>query len=465
MSKKNKTTKIQALPTMQPRERLNSLTELALGIQTQQNQISQSDTIDANLRRYMITQNRMLLSYLYVEIGICQTLIDQPVDDALNKLPDIVSEQLKQEDVEAVKQFIQEKGWFETFKQAEKWKRLYGGSGLFINTPQNPTSELRIDRLHQDSPIEVYALDRWELCYQVSGAVNVDNLNVGTPLTDTPYNIYGQQVHKSRVLQFKGKEAPSILKLQLQGWGMSEVERLLRSLNSFLKNQDVIFELLDEAKVDVFKINGFTEALMTIEGTNNITKQVQLVNQLKSYLNALVMDKEDEFDQKTMTFAGLSDMHEQNRMAIAADLKMPITKLWGVSAAGFNSGEDDIENYNSMLESEIRVKSRQNLIMLIKIACQVKLGFIPEDIDLVYPPLRILSAEQEENVKTSQFARLLQSYTAGLLSEEQFIDACNKANLLPIEVKVDKKGILARIKDKMAGDKPQAPQAKAKDKK
>ena len=91
------------------RERLNSLTELALGIQTQQNQISQSDTIDANLRRYMITQNRMLLSYLYVEIGICQTLIDQPVDDALNKLPDIVSEQLKQEDVEAVKQFIQEK--------------------------------------------------------------------------------------------------------------------------------------------------------------------------------------------------------------------------------------------------------------------------------------------------------------------------------------------------------------------
>ena len=135
MSKKNKITKIKS-STPAPfvaREKLNSLTELALGVQTQQNQISQSDTIDANLRRYMITQNRMLLSYLYVEIGICQTLIDQPVDDALNKLPDIVSEQLKQEDVEIVKQFIQEKGWFETFKQAEKWKRLYGGSGLFTH--------------------------------------------------------------------------------------------------------------------------------------------------------------------------------------------------------------------------------------------------------------------------------------------------------------------------------------------
>ena len=109
-----------------------------------------------------------------------------------------------------------------------------------------------------------------------------------------------------------------------------------------------------------------------------------------------------------------------------------------------------------MLESEIRIKSRTNLIMLIKIACQVCLGFIPEDIDLVYPPLRILSAEQEELVKEKQFNRLLGAYGQGLLSEEQFIDACNKANLLPIEVKVDKKGILARIKDKM-GQQPQQP--------
>ena len=103
--------------------------------------------------------------------------------------------------------------------------------------------------------------------------------------------------------------------------------------------------------------------------------------------------------------------------------------------------------------------------MLIKIACQITLGFIPEDIDLVYPPLRILSAEQEEAVKEKQFARLLQAYTAGLLSEEQFIDAANKANLFPIDMKIDKKGILARIKDKMATAQPQTPQAKPKDKK
>lgn len=451
--KKNKIKQIIQPQPVQYKEKLNSLTELALGFQTQQNQISQSDTVDVNLRRYMISQNRMLLSYLYVEIGIIQTLIDQPVDDAFVKMPILQSNELKTEEIEEVQQYIQEHGWFEVFKQALKWQRLYGGSGLMINVPQNPQSQFRIDRVNQNTPIELYALDRWELNYKPSGEISPENMNVSQPMTDTPYDIYGETFHKSRILPFKGKEAPSILKLQLMGWGMSEVERMIRSLNSFLKNQDVIFELLDEAKMDVFKVYGFQDAVMSRQ-EDKIVKQISTMNKIKNYVNAIVMDKEDEYDQKTMQFTGLNEMLSQIREGIAADLKMPVTKLWGVSSAGFNSGEDDIENYNSMLESEIRIKSRQNLVMIYKIACQVVHGFIPEDIDLEYPPLRVLTSEQEENVKDKKFARLLQTYQAQLISEEDFINAVNKANLLPNEIQYNKKGILNRIKESMSMQQP-----------
>jgi phage-related protein (TIGR01555 family) len=444
---------------VQYKEKLNALTELALGFQTQQNQISQSDTVDVNLRRYMISQNRMLLSYLYVEIGIIQTLIDQPVDDAFAKMPIMQSNAFNDqpEKIEEVQQYIQEHGWFEVFKQALKWQRLYGGSGIMINVPQNPQSQFRIDRVNQNTPIEFYALDRWELNYKPSGEITPENMNVSQPMTDTPYDIYGETFHKSRVLPFKGKEAPSILKLQLMGWGMSEVERMIRSLNSFLKNQDVIFELLDEAKIDVFKVFGFQDAVMGGQ-EDKVVKQVTAMNMIKNYNNAIVMDKEDEYDQKTMQFTGLNEMLSQIREGIAADLKMPVTKLWGVSSAGFNSGEDDIENYNSMLESEIRIKSRQNLIMIYKIACQVVHGFIPEDIDLEYPPLRVLTSEQEQTVKDKQFARLLQTWQAQLISDEDFINAVNKANLLPNEIQYNKKGILSRIKESMSMRQPQKQQ-------
>lgn len=418
-----------------PVERSNGLTEFALGLRTQQNQIAQPDTAEVNLRRFMITNNRMLLSQMYVEIGIVQTLIDQPVDDAYSKLPTFKCEQLNEDEIEEVRQYIVQHKWFEIFKQALKWSRLYGGAGLFINTSQNPESEFRIDKLNQNSNIEIYALDRWELNYKASGVLTVENFQDALPVSDDPYNIYGQTVNKSRVLQIKGKEAPSILRLQLMGWGMSEVERLLRSLNSYLKNQDVIFELLDEAKLDVYKVDGFNQALR--DDANTITKQITLSNSIKSYLNALVMDKEDEYDQKTLSFAGLPDMNIQNKQNIASDLKMPVTKLFGVSSSGFNSGEDDIENYNSMLEGEIRAKNNDYLMTIFKLACLKVHDFLPEDVDMELPSLRILSSEQEENVKNQKFNRLIQAYQAQVITEREFKEACNKDNLLPIDVSLE----------------------------
>ena len=432
MSKKNSDKKV-VLHEANP-EKLNSLTELALGFCTQANQISQVDTVDVNLRRYLLTNNRTLLSQLYCEIGIAQTLIGQPVDDAFREFPEVRSEQLDEENIEQIKKFFEQNRWLQTFKQGIKWARLFGGGGLFLNVPQNPASELRLDKLKKGDQVKLYAVDRWELAYQPNAAPTVDNIDMQKPVTDVPYNLYGQPVHKSRVMKMIGREAPSILRLQLCGWGMSEIERLIRSLNSFLKNQDVIFELLDEAKLDVYKVHGFNNSLLTKGGTEKIRKQVEVANKLKSYLDALLMDAEDEYEQKTMAFAGLSELLVQNRQALAADLKMPVTKLFGISAAGFNSGEDDIENYNSMLESEIRADNKGYFITLIQVACAVLFGFIPDDIDVDFGELRELSAEQVENVKDRQFSRLLQTYQAQIIDEEQFVNACNSKKLLPIDI-------------------------------
>lgn len=436
MSKKNKKAEITPLNFGVERvEKLNSLTELALGLITDTNQISQTDTVDVNLRRYLLSNNRALLAQLYCEIGIAQTLIGQPVDDAFKDFPEIRSEQLDEDNIEEIRKFFEQNKWMQTFKQGIKWARLFGGGGLFLNVPQNPASELRIDKLKKGDKVKLYAVDRWELNFQVDAAVSIETVNNDTEQT-VPYNLYGQPVHKSRVMKMVGREAPSLLRLQLGGWGMSEIERLIRSLNSFLKNQDVIFELLDEAKIDVYKINGFNANLMTKGGTEKISKQVHIANRMKNYLNALLLDKEDEHDQKTMAFSGLSELLVQNRQALAADLKMPVTKLFGISAAGFNSGEDDIENYNAMLESEIRADNKGYFITLVQVACAVLFGFVPDDIDVEFGELRELSAEQVENVKDRQFARLLQTYQAQIIDEQQFVDGCNSKKLLPIDVTV-----------------------------
>lgn len=412
----------------------NSFLGLSVGLRTPQNQIAQQDTIDVNLRRYMISNNRMLLSYLYVELGLVQTLIDQPIDDAYATLPEIHTKQLTLNEIKKLQEFMNN-GWFDTFKQALKWSRLFGGGGLYINIlGQSCESPLDITRLNPGDIVEVYAVDRWELqLIPTSKLMFPYQITAKTIPTDDLVKLYDKDIHASRVKIFKGKMAPSILRPQLLGWGMSEIERLLRSMNCYLKNQDVIFELLDEAKIDVYKIEGFNNALANDETTRRIENHLRISNSTKNYLNAVVMDKNDDYMQKTMHLSGLADMGAQNQQNVASDLKMPLTKIFGMSSAGFNSGEDDIENYNSMLESEVRAKSAHNLYDLYYMACRLLFGFIPTDMAFELPPLRTLTAEQVENVKNSKFNRLIQSLQLGAITPEQFIRACDKEKLLGIE--------------------------------
>jgi phage-related protein (TIGR01555 family) len=248
------------------------------------------------------------------------------------------------------------------------------------------------------------------------------------------FDYYGIKVHRSRVFLIKGKEAPSFVRPRLRGWGMSEVERLIRSINSYLKNQDVVFELLDEAKIDVFKMKGFNAALLQEGGTAKVARRVQGANQIKNFQHALTMDKEDEYEQKQISFSGLGDILTQIRQGVAADVKMPMTKLFGISAAGFSSGEDDIENYNSMIDSEVRAKSKFIIVSVLQICCQIKFGFIPDDLKIVWKPLRILNAKEEEEVKTSKFNRIMSAYQAGLASAQEAKESINKDALVPVEL-------------------------------
>lgn len=395
-------------------------------------QLSQSATQFVNLRWYLISNYRQLLSQMYVEHGIVQTLIEQPVDDAFRAGFEIKTSQLSKDEIEEVKIYLERNKVIHAAIQGIKWGRLYGGGGVMVLTGKDMKQPLVVK---ENMPIEFRAVDMWELYFTIQNT-NVDTIT-GEPLDylyGDYYDYYGHKVHKSHVYRIIGKEAPSFIRPRLRGWGMSEIERLIRSLNQYMKNQDVIFDLLDEAKVDVYGIKGYNNALLSSAGTANVAKRIQGANMIKNFQNALTMDTEDTYTQKQITFSGLAEVLLQIRQGIAADLKMPMTKLFGVSAAGFNSGEDDIENYNSMLESEIRSKNKFMIVDLVRIACQHIFGMVPDDLMIEFNPLRILNAKEEEEVKDSQFNRVMASFQSGLISAQEAKSSINKDSLLGIEV-------------------------------
>ena len=235
----------------------NSLTELSQAIVNgNSQQISQTDTLELSLRGYMISNNRMLLSQAYVEHGIIQTLIDQPVDDAFRAGFEIISGQLSPENIEELETYIERNHVIANLIQGLKWARLFGGGSVIVINDDDPRTPLDISKLKKGSKIQFRSTDMWEL-YNPTPSKFLDEME--GKLVEEPefYQYYGKEIHNTRVFPLYGKKAPSYIKWRLRGWGMSELERLIRSMSSYLKNQSLIFELLDEAKIDVYKMEGF----------------------------------------------------------------------------------------------------------------------------------------------------------------------------------------------------------------
>lgn len=392
--------------------------------------LSSPNNMFKNLRWYLISNDRQFLCELYVEIGLVQVIVDVPVDDALRGGIEIKSMQLEESQLEELKNSVDRDDDLNTIGQACKWNRLFGGAGILILTDQDPQEPLTLDSIGPDTPIEFRAVDMWELFYDKQ---NTEGYDPAIQDNDFEfYNYYGEYIHKSRVMRMKGVTAPSFIRPRLRGWGVSVCETLVRSINQYFQAADLSFELLTEGKVDVYKIKNLVNTLMSPQGATSVKQRIAMANYQKSFQSAIVMDSEDDWAQKQLSFSGIADMMSQIRMQVASDMRMPLTKLFGISAAGFNSGEDDIEVYNSMVESQVRNKIKYDILRMLEIKCQKMFGFVPDDLSISFKPLRVLSSEQEENVKTQKYNRLIQGAQAGLLTSLQFMEGCNKGNLLDI---------------------------------
>jgi phage-related protein (TIGR01555 family) len=394
---------------------------------------SAANTMAFNKRYGAITLNRALLSSTYMEEGIVQVLIDQPVDDAFRGGIKIKCDEMSGDEIKELEQAIDQEQILDTYAQGLKWMRLFGGAGIIINIGQDMRQPLNIESIKDNTPLKFYAVDRWELSYTPYGMNALDQM--GDMTAEHPYNYYGHVMHHSNVIKLNGKLPPSILRGQFSGWGMSELEKIVRSFNQYLKHQNVTFELLDEAKIDVMKIAGFNIAIASTKGAQKTAERIGLAAQVKNFQNALVIDKEDEYEQKSMNFSGLSEILNQIRIGLACDLRMPMTKLFGISPSGLNaSGEEEIENYNSMVETDIRSKVKSGLITMIKILCKKKFDYIPENINFEWKPLREQSSQEVSVLKNEVINRVTNCFLNGLITNKKAIEIINNEKVFSIEL-------------------------------
>lgn len=422
-------------------QRQNDLTGLVEGIFSQPGMYGHTETIATPYTFAMGVQytplslDRIALTYGYAGYGLVQTLIDIPVEDALRGGVEIETDELDVEELELLHTFRDENEDDEAVKETLKWCRLYGGGALLTEAgEEDPRTPFNPETLTPDSALRFIAADRWELVLTGASVLNINQPglnNLTQQKINIPYMYYTVPINDTRVKRVIGKKAPSFLRVRLQGWGMSELERCLRDINAFVKFQNVIFELIDEKKLDIFKIQQFNQMLASAEGTALIQKRIQLNSVLKNYKNATAMDVEDDFVQKELTMAGIADIYQELRQNLSASLGIPEAKLFGQSSSGFSSGQDTIENYNALVESGVRATMKPLLKHTIDLRCQQLFGFVPA-YKIKFKPLRVLSEPEEEAVLTSRQNRALTLYDRQLFTAQELMESLDKDKLLNV---------------------------------
>jgi phage-related protein (TIGR01555 family) len=385
--------------------------------------MSQPWTIADSNNYVPLTLDRILLTFAYMTHGIFQTAIDQPVYDGYKGGIIINSPDLDEADIQLLQEHIRDNRTLHEVRDAQRWARLYGGAGLIINTTQNGDTDrqypLRREFMdYPDTPLSFVAADRWELTMSI---VNFQDV-------EFPYNYYGTPLPKDRVLRIIGKEAPSFVRPQLMGWGFSDLERMIRELNAYVRANESLFQMLKEWNIDVWQLVGFNDTILSDLAQGKVNKRIMYANYLKSTTNSIMMDAEDKFEQRTQTFSGVGEVFQQIRLGTCGALRMPMSKVFGFAASGLNSNQDDMENYNAMIEAEIREPAIPILHDVVGLSCRQLFGYEPE-LTISFKPLRELDAVEEEEVKTSKQTRLFQFYTAGLLSPQETMESAKKQEL------------------------------------
>lgn len=398
-----------------------------------QQMVSNIDTISLNFRWYFVSNFRQHVSEAYVEYGLVRRAVDVPVDDAYRGGVTIKTDQLEEDEIKKLLIKMDRERDLNVASRTQKWGRLFGGAGtLLLVEDQDPREPLDIAAIKPGTKIEFRAVDLWELFWDMQNSDGYDP-SLQVPEMDL-FNYYGEDIHKSRVWRVNAFEIPSFVRPRFRGWGASMLEAIIRPLNQYLKHTDVTFEVLDEFKLDVYKIDGFMQALSTPEGEEMMMRRVRHANARKNFQQATVLDAKDDFQQRQLTFSGLGEVMQGIRIQLAAEMGMPLTKLFGLSATGFNAGEEDLENYNMMVEGTVRDDAKYLVLKMVELRCQQLFGFVPDDLTVEFKPLRVLGAVDEQTIKTQKATILDNARARNDISIKEYREAVNAGNLLDIKL-------------------------------
>ena len=323
-------------------------------------------------------------------------------------------------DVESIEALCDELDVCAKVIKALKLARLFGGAGVYMSDGgADPSEPLDVDSIGKGGLKYLTVFTRYQI---TSDRLQNDPTkpNYGEPEL---YRLTGEGasvlIHPSRVVRFIGKEIPTAHAVMTDRWGDSVLTAVDQTIRDCTAGQQGIATLIQESSVDVFKYENFMNLISTKEGEAKLLKRQSLVQLSKSINRSVAMDTKDEWEQKTVSFAGLTDIQNLLLQIVSGAADIPATRMIGQAPQGMNAtGDSDMRNYYDRISGEQELTLRPCLDKLFAVIVRSALGSYPAGLKYKFRPLWQLSEKDaaEVNNKNAQTAKLYDE--AGLVDPD-----------------------------------------------
>lgn len=333
---------------------------------------------------YARSRNQRRQRDMWLGDGLAGTIVERPPSD-MTRARGVVKLGEGMADAEQTLQaIIEELSVWPSAAKALKYDRAYGGGALVMaaddgmawSEPVDAKRLRRVRALIPATPDELQAekyfnnpersaeygkpaLYRWRPRY-IPG---ID----GKGLTD-------RLVHASRVIAFTGLDVDNEHFVENGGWGASLLDRCEEPLRDTASALAGIGTGLNRFSQEVLGMKELNRILGDKQGKQRLAERVQDMKLYQSILGVLLIDKDESYERKPLSMAGVADTLKTLFQRLAAVSSMPI-HLFGVQEAGLgDTGQSAIETWHAWVNAERNNRLRPGLEKLIRLILLSKEG-------------------------------------------------------------------------------------------
>ena len=366
----------------------------------------------------------------YATSWIAKRLVDIPAEDMLRKWRTWGGD--NKADLEALEKKLKIKG---KLLDCKKKARLFGGAAIFIGTGQELSEPLDFSKVDNIDYLTV--LNKHELH---SGEIENDPLSelYGMPkyyrVAHTGVD-NAQEIHPSHFVIMSGDKNIDTFSSFHCGWDISVLQASYDACKNGDSAANNIASLLFEANVDVIGVPDLTSNLSTGGATyeKNLLTRFALAAKGKGISGMLVLDKEEEYNRRSASFAQLPELLTQFTKIPGASQGIPESRFTGTSSRGLNnSGEGEMKTYYDKIQSMQELYLEPEISNLDK--CLINIAGSEGD-TYTWNPLEQMSEKELSEIAKTTGESLKNINDLGVLATEEMrqitINALSESGAYP----------------------------------